>query len=265
MAEQVFLKLGGSLITDKSRAHVVRPEVLARLADEIGASLERLPGLRLLVGHGSGSFGHMAASKYHTRAGVSGPESWRGFAEVWYEARALNQMVIEALSKAGIPVIAFPPSAILEAHDGRPGRIDTRALSAALQAGLVPVVYGDTIFDDARGGTILSTEDVFSALAPVLRPARILLAGMDPGVYADFPACQRLLERITPDTFGSVASGVSGSASPDVTGGMREKVELMLALVRRAPGLEALIFSGEKAGLVQGALLGAWPGTRITS
>ena len=264
MDHLVFLKLGGSLITDKDRPHTHRPEVLARLAAEIAAARAASPDLRLLIGHGSGSFGHTAAHKYDTRHGVRDAAGWLGFAEVWREARALNQIVVEALLRAGLPVVAFPPSAFILTRDGLAAACDSAGIEAALRGGLLPLVNGDVVFDSLRGGAILSTEDVFSALAPALRPARILLAGLEEGVFADFPTCRTLIPHITPDTFRQISAGVSGSASADVTGGMREKVELMLRLVRHAPALEACIFSGRQNGLVQSALLGAAPGTRIT-
>jgi isopentenyl phosphate kinase len=133
-----------------------------------------------------------------------------------------------------------------------------------LDAGLVPLVNGDVVFDTDRGGTILSTEDIFFALAEVFHPSRILLAGIEPGVWADFPACTQIIEQIDATSFSSLGHGISGSASVDVTGGMRQKVEMMLRLTRRVPGLEALIFSGLDPGLVQRVLEGGYSGTRIT-
>ena len=114
----VFLKLGGSLITEKTQAHTARMEVLARLADEIAAALAEQPNLNLVLGHGSGSFGHVPAKKYGTRQGVRTPVEWQGFAEVWYEANSLNRMVIEALINAGLPALAFSPSAMVIAQGG---------------------------------------------------------------------------------------------------------------------------------------------------
>ena len=61
MPELIFLKLGGSLLTDKTRPQALRPDVLGRLAGEIAAALAARPALWLLIGHGSGSFGHVAA------------------------------------------------------------------------------------------------------------------------------------------------------------------------------------------------------------
>lgn len=264
MSEIVFLKLGGSLITDKDQAHTARPDVITRLAEEIASALSETPGLRLLVGHGSGSFGHIAAQKHHTRDGVQGQAGWLGFADVWREARALNQIIIEGLSAAEVPVVAFPPSAFMLARDGQPAGWHIDGLERALNAGLVPVVNGDAVFDTVRGGTILSTEDVFSALAFTLSPKRILLAGIEMGVYADFPASLQRIDHITSASFASVLKGISGSASVDVTGGMRQKVELMLHLTKQIPGLEALIFSGDIPGNVHNALTGSVIGTRIT-
>jgi isopentenyl phosphate kinase len=259
----IFLKLGGSLITEKDHPRTPRADVLARVAGEIAFARTSDPQLRLVIGHGSGSYGHVAARKHGTRQGVHSPEEWLGFAEVWYEARILNQLVVEALHAAGLPVIAFPPSSYLLAQDGTPGTVHAETFSRALDAGLIPVVNGDVAFDSIRHGTILSTEAVFAALAPHLRPTRILLAGLEAGVWADFPTCTRLMPVLTPADLAAAGEGIAGSVSADVTGGMREKVNLILQLCAQIPSLEALIFSGLPAGNLTSALLGAWPGTRL--
>jgi isopentenyl phosphate kinase len=262
-ADLTFLKLGGSLITDKDRPSTPRRDVLARLADEIAAALHDAPSMRLLVGHGSGSFGHSAARRHGTRAGVQGVEGWRGFAEVWKEARALNQIVVEALAQAGLPVIAFPPSASVVAANGQIQRWDLASLRAALDAGLLPLINGDTIIDTQRGGTILSTEDLFIYLAHQLAPGRILLTGLEDGVWADFPARLQLISYITPQNFPTVAAQIGGSASVDVTGGMIEKVRSMLGLTEMLPRLQSVIFSGGRPGLLRDVLAGKPAGTTI--
>jgi isopentenyl phosphate kinase len=261
----VFLKLGGSLITDKSQASTHRPDVLARLSEEISSALHENTDLKLLIGHGSGSFGHMAAASYQTHLGVHTDSEWSGFAEVWYAAHRLNVLVVDALRQSGLPVIAFPPSSAVISLDGRVKSYALEPLQAALASGLVPVINGDVIFDRLRGGTILSTESLFAYLAGHLKPDRILLAGHEPGVWSDFPHKQSITPVITGTGGPVVASGLHGSAATDVTGGMHDKVQSMLTLVNTISGVEILIFSGEKGGLVREALLGASPGTLIRS
>jgi len=128
----------------------------------------------------------------------------------------------------------------------------------------LPVIYGDVVFDTVRGGTILSTEDLFSYLAPQLLPQRILLAGIEAGVWADYPQRKRLVGEITRDTLSRVAPGLEGSAATDVTGGMASKVQLSLELVSQLPQLQVLIFSGEQPGFVRQALSGERIGTLVS-
>lgn len=258
-----FLKLGGSLITVKSKPHTARYETLIRLAEEIAAARAQDASLQLVLGHGSGSFGHIPAKRYGTRQGVKDALGWQGFAEVGFEAASLNQVVMEALRAAGLPAIAFPASAAATAQDGKVFAWNLAPLQAALIHGLLPVVYGDVAFDTLRGGTILSTETIFDYLLEVLHPARVLLAGIEPGVWEDFPARTRLLPTLKSDLFERADAGWGASADVDVTGGMGEKVRQGLEWVRRLPKLEVCIFSGEDPGAVRLALLGETVGTSI--
>ena len=260
-----FLKLGGSLITDKTRPHSPRLDLIARLAGEIVAARQQDQSLQLVLGHGSGSFGHIPARRYGTRQGVKTKEEWLGFVEVWREAVALNRLVVNALGESGLPAIALPPLASITARDGRVETWDLSPLRAALQAGLLPVVFGDVVFDKSRGGTILSTEDLFDYLARHLYPRRLLFAGLEPGVWADFPACTRLVEVITPSDLHDIAPTIGASVATDVTGGMISKVQRSMELVRDISGLEVRIFSGEAPGSLERALLGEPVGTVIRS
>jgi isopentenyl phosphate kinase len=259
----LFLKLGGSLITEKDQAHTARFEVLGRLAHEIAEARRDGCGRRLILGHGSGSFGHVPASRYGTRNGVNHPHEWIGFSKVWQEAAALNHLVMEALQRVELPAVAFPPSATLVAQDGRPQRWELSPLQMALQAGLLPVVYGDVVFDTQRGGTILSTEDLFDHLARLLRPQSILLAGIETGVWADYPTCSQLLDEIRPEFLREGAESLQSSEHTDVTGGMRSKVRQSLDLVQAIPGLKVWIFSGLEPGSIYRALCGQRSGTLI--
>ena len=271
MTELVFLKLGGSLITDKDLPYTPRLDKLTELAQEIKAALfwDRLAGIqkqptfKLILGHGSGSFGHTAGKKYGTRNGVHTPEEWAGFAEVRFQAAELNRYVMEALFKAGIPAISFPPSSTIVSRDGKVASYEMSAIRTALTNNILPVVYGDVAFDEIRGGTILSTEDVFGYLARELHPQRILLAGLEAGVWDDFPARTKLVNAISSKSYKEMRKGIGKSASADVTGGMAAKVEEMLNLVQQVDGLTVQIFSAEDTGNLTRVLEGDVVGTLV--
>ena len=276
MQELVFLKLGGSLITDKTQPYSVRQDKLADLAAQIAHSLQSRPELLLVLGHGSGSFGHTAAKEFGTREGPQAPSQpppfsekigeehyWRGFAEVWYQASELNRHVIRALHEAGVAAMTFSPAASVWAENGRVKNWDLSQIQIALESGIVPVVHGDVIFDKSKGGTILSTEELFEHLAREMHPQRILLAGLEAGVWADFPARRQRVEVLTRESLNGIDQGVGQAIRDDVTGGMASKVREMLALVEAVPGLSIQIFSGEKSGNLGKALSGEHLGTII--
>jgi len=260
----IFLKLGGSLITEKEKPHTPRQDVISRLAEEISSAFHLNPSLKLILGHGSGSFGHIPAKIYHTRSGVFDQIGWKGFVEVWREARALNQIVVDGMLKAGLKIISFPPSASLVASDGKISTWNIEPILKALHEGIVPIIAGDVAFDSKLGGTIISTEELFDYLARQVCPQRILLAGLEEGVWADYPQKSHLVTRITPSIFPKLASVLEGSSAPDVTGGMIQKVRNMVVLTSEIAGLKAVIFSGEQPGVVLSALMGAMPGTSIS-
>lgn len=258
-----FLKLGGSLITDKHIPRTVRRDIIEQLAIEIKDGLKRNPGLKLLVGHGSGSYGHPYAAKYGTRAGVKSAADWQGFLEVWLAAHELDEIVIEVMSKAGLPVMAIPASATAFTDDGKIIRYESISLINAINNNLIPVVFGDVVFDKTRGGTILSTEEIFIHLTGTLLPQKILLAGQEPGVWSDFPVCSSLVSVIHPESLIEIEDKLRGSSAVDVTGGMYHKVVSMLDLIEKYPQLEVSIFSGVEAGSLSAALDGEEAGTLI--
>jgi isopentenyl phosphate kinase len=246
-----FVKLGGSLITDKRRRATPRQHVLQRLSGELHEALRADPSLRIVFGHGSGSFGHWEANQYGTRAGVTSPQEWYGFTMVSAAALRLNRIVVSTFVAAGVPMISLQPSASAVARDGTIATFDLRSIRQALAHGLVPLVFGDVAFDDVRGGTILSTEEIFLYLARELQPTWVFLLGNAPGVL---DGNGEVISRITPDSYPHIQAHLRRSGYTDVTGGMADKVAQMVKLIDRQPQLRVRIFTGMVPGTLRDAL-----------
>ncbi len=260
----VFVKFGGSLITDKTQEGVFLEARMARLAEALAAVRAAQVDLRLLLGHGSGSFGHFEAQKYGTAQGVYTRDEWIGLAAVARVARQLNHLVTGSLAGAGLPVWSMQPSASAICDEGDIRQLATVPLQTALQHDLVPLVHGDVALDSVRGGTIISTETIFYYLAPILRPAHIFLLGEVEGVL-DREA--HVIPRITPSTLPAIDAALGSSHGVDVTGGMASKVRAMVRLVQANPGLCVHILSGLDADRVRMAIQepASAPGTVITA
>ena len=256
MDELVFLKLGGSLITDKSREATAREGVIRRAAREINEALEARPDLRLLVGHGSGSFGHFVAQRHGLLE--EGPPNWRGYAETGAAAARLNRLLTDIFLAEGVPVVSIQPSASARCWDGELISMETEAIELMLHHGLVPLIYGDVALDKVRGCTIISTEQIFAYLADHLETGRIVLAGEVEGVFTADPLrdeSARLIPEISRQNFHQVERMLAGSHGVDVTGGMLTKVRIMHALVQGQPELKVQLISGRQPGMIKRALL----------
>ncbi|MBC8097918.1 MAG: isopentenyl phosphate kinase family protein [Armatimonadetes bacterium] len=256
-----LVKLGGSLITDKRQESSYRADAAARIATEIAVVISALPEIQLIIGHGSGSFGHFAAQRHGTMQGVHTLDQWRGFVEVASAAADLNHLVAQTLREAGLAVWRLQPSASLMCNDGVITQMALAPLQTALMHGLVPLVYGDVALDQVRGGTIASTETIFTYLVQQLPVYDVLLLGEVPGVYDE---AGEVIPVITPANFDAMRAFLGGSAGTDVTGGMLTKVSDMLALVEQFPTLRVRILDGTQPDLLRQTLLGqAQPGTLI--
>ena len=264
MSTLQFLKLGGSAITDKTREAAAREDVIHRVAREVRAAREQKADLSILLGHGSGSFGHFTAEKF----GYREPGNWSAYAETGASAARLNRLVADIFLGEGVPVVTIQPSASARCRDGQLVEMAIAPIRTALEHGLIPLVYGDVAFDETRGRWIVSTEMIFSYLAPHLKPSRILLAGNVDGAFTADPLkdpSARLIPEITPANAAQVETQLRGSHGFDVTGGMLTKVKTMLALVEREPSVSVVLMSALREGAVERALTKADfdVGTRI--
>jgi isopentenyl phosphate kinase len=173
-------------------------------------------------------------------------------------AARLNRLVTDIFLAAGVPVWSVQPSASARCRAGELLSLEAGPVHEALTHGLVPLVYGDVALDEVQGATIISTEQILAYLAAELAPTRLILLGVVDGVFEADPLrdpAARLVPRIDPGNWPEVRRAVGGSHAADVTGGMAAKVEALVALLRRQPGMEAIILSGERPGALRDALL----------
>ncbi len=263
MRVTVLIKLGGSVITDKRHRATPRLDVIRRLAGEIAQAADTRPEA-LVLGHGAGSFGHVAAARHKIHRGVLAREQIPGVTATQDAAAKLHGLVIGALREAGAAVFSLAPSSFIVADAGKPRPARAEPLLLALRLGLVPVVFGDIVMDRAWGASICSTETVFRTLVgPLGRGGfpvrRAVWLGETEGIL---DAGGRTLPSIDRESAAEVLGALAGASGTDVTGGIRHRLATALALARR--GVESWIGSGLEPGLLLRVLRGERvPGTHI--
>ena len=235
MTERVVLKLGGSVITDKSGDCAIDHARLREIAVELAAQRETA----LVLVHGAGSCGHPEARRYRINDGLAG-DNVPGVYETHTAVSSLNTAVVDALRDAGVEAIGIHPLDLGLAENGRLVSFETRHIAEMSEHGIVPVLHGDVVMDRLRGSCIVSGDQLVTHLAAALKSRRVGLATDVPGVLANGSVVPRI-DRSTVESLD-----VGGSGNTDVTGGMRGKLAELLALADA--GIDSHIFHVSKIG-----------------
>ncbi|MEW6443414.1 MAG: isopentenyl phosphate kinase [bacterium] len=256
-----ILKIGGSVLTDRS---VERPRVrralLARLAAEIAAAW-RAGGFRLLLIHGAGSFGHPIVRRTGIERGLANESHRIAFAETQRLQSVLNGIVVRALLREGLPAFPFQASANAVLERGEIRSFSLEAVAGLLSWGLVPVLNGVPAVDVERGCSILSGDVLAGHLAARLGAVELLHGTDVRGIYSADPATDpaaRFLPQIDLRAGGVLPTGIGGSTATDVTGGMRKKLEELGKTKARCQ-----VFDATFVGNVRRALSGGIVGTLV--
>lgn len=248
----VFVKLGGSLITEKNAPYTINYQAITRIVKELKEAIDNDHHLQLLIGHGGGSFPHPVAQAFKTAEGFIQDTSVRGFALCQNAASTLNRILVDLMVDYAINAVSIQPSACCVATDDKITDFFTTPIEASLEHGLIPVVFGDCVFDTVKGCTIISTEQIFSYLSRTIRPSRVLIVGLVGGVYTSDPQKDenaQFIPTIEVEKYTSIESYLGGSYSVDVTGGMVTKVKELIEIARR--GIECEILSGASGNITK--------------
>lgn len=157
----IFIKLGGSLITDKTTPMSVKESVIDTIAAELSTIYQNNPETVLIIGNGAGSFGHFAVHKTNWKENKKDPMR---IAEVRQITTSLNSIVLKHLVSKNIPTISFSPSSFLEYRSGKMLSW-LESVFHFVSIGITPLVFGDVIFDANEGSRIISTEEVLEVIA----------------------------------------------------------------------------------------------------
>jgi len=256
-----ILKLGGSVITEKDKPFTPNVHAIKRLAEEISRDNFK----PLIMIHGGGSFGHPVAKKYGIAEGFKNDSQLFGVSETHEAMVTLNRLFVKSLLEHRLPAFSFPPSSFIVTRNGRIKTFNEEILKAAIELGLIPVLYGDVVFDVEKRFAILSGDQIAAALAIRLNAERLIMGIDVDGLYDSDPKKNPSAQLITDITLKDLAKlirNISGSQVPDVTGGMLGKILELKAAVEH--GVEALIINALSPNNVYKALKGEEViGTRI--
>ena len=252
----ILIKLGGGLLTDKTRLCTVDDEAILRCAEAIRSIHDS--GVEVTLVHGAGGFGHLRAREHRLAEGriegLDGQED--AIKRVREEMLQLNGILCAALIGNGVPVQSIP------AHTWARGTGMDFHGQMEMAEGLVSVTFGDvvTVEGEMEFG-ILSGDYIMTRLARQLDPdlAVFLLDGVDGLLSAPpgDPSAVLLQE-------WSRGEGFTGHhhSEMDVTGGIGLKTDCAATIA--ATGIDTWFLDGHRLDrLLELVDSGVSIGTRI--
>jgi len=251
----VVIKIGGSVISDKRKVFSLRIENLRRIISEISS----YKGPLILI-HGGGSFGHPLAKIYRLNEGYSDPNQLLGVWETHKAMRVLSDKVLGILQDEGFKVIPFEPISLFYVEDGIVLSSFLNPIKKALQLGFTPILFGDVVFDQKKGFSILSGDTIAKHLALEFNARMVVMCSDVDGVFIkrgdDEGSKVELIREINERNVREVLDYLSKShvEGLDVTGGIFNKVKEMWDVASN--GIEVFLVNALVEGRLRDLLLG---------
>ena len=231
----ILVKLGGSVITDKTTYRTFREGTVRRLSRELISSDEE----RIVV-HGAGSFGHIYAKEYALQSGLREKRQIEGVAKVMQDVRELDNLVVGAFNGEGMWSAAIPPGSSAVMKGGVLSKLDLWPFERFLKIGITPVTFGDVALDDEKGVSICSGDQLMMRLAERFKPRKVIFCADVDGLFTADPNCDpkaKLIEEVDHRTLSTIPRT---ERCVDVTGSIYAKIEFMLEIAKHAGDCEII-------------------------
>lgn len=248
MSRPVLIKLGGSVITDKTKPESFRRAVARRLITEI-----KKAAVPVVLMHGAGSFGHPQAEEHRLHEPPVTGKKLDGVAATLGSVTRLHADMLCIAAAAGLRPVSVPMHALARSDGGFLSDVPVDMVERLLDDGCTPVLHGTMVPDAQDGWSLQSADRFMAALAGELDPRlAVFVTDVDGVLDAD--------GTLVPTIRTGDAVAASNGAGTDVTGAMAGKVAAALEVAAACP---TVILNGTERGRLLDALKGKpVPGTR---
>lgn len=256
--ELTLIKLGGSLLTDKTKPYTYRETVLQSVCKEIGECLTEGLIQNLILLHGVGSYGHPPVLEHKLHKGFLGPDQLLPLSKTQESVATLRHIIVKELQNAGIPVCLMYPSSMVISEKMQMTNYFLEPLKGFASVGMVPLLGGDILIDSVMGWSVGSGDQLAVIIAKELGAKRLLFASDVSGIYETDPKLKSdaaLIDTINLNDLEATLERMGASGIDDASGAMKGKLKSVVpAKPLIEQGLEVGLFSMMKYGTLKAFL-----------
>lgn len=246
------LKLGGSVLTDKTQPYHCEIDRIRRIAKEIKYCLDSQLMEDLILIHGVGSFGHPPVLEHKLYLGFQNKAQLIPLSATQHKVNEFRSILSTELRNAGIPINLMHPSSLSVAEKGEFVDFFSEAIEGYLSIGMIPLIGGDMIFDRKMGFSVGSGDQIAVLLAKKMNATQLLFATDVEGIYEYDPKIKPECELKTCITFRDIShimEQLHSGGKIDASGLMKNKLKAILPLSDNiSKGLMVAVFSMKNQG-----------------
>ncbi|MHA1480172.1 MAG: isopentenyl phosphate kinase [Candidatus Thorarchaeota archaeon] len=258
--ELTVLKLGGALITVKSKPYTSRPKIIDSVSREIKDCMDEGLIQSLVIVQGVGSYGHPPVLEHKLYKGYHGEDQRLPLSWTQSKVNELRTMVLNSLYNAEIPVCLIHPSSMMVSEKTKITKHYLEPLERYSALGMVILIGGDILTDSVMGWSVGSGDALTILIARELGAKRVIFASDVNGIYDSDPKLNpdaNLFNEINLNDIDDVLEKMGASGVVDASGAMKGKlssIEPIKDMIEN--GLDLSILSMMESGNLMALLKG---------
>lgn len=241
-----IIKIGGSILTKKGIWREIDTDTVTRIAEELSIITEPY-----ILMHGLGTLGRSYVPLYQNK--IIEYSNMALAKNIQLNVKYFHYEILKLLIRSNIPVRSMDPQSIFVCEHCRIVKAFCEGIDYYLANGCVPVIHGDTVWDESNKYYLLSSDNMLEYLALQLHPDQIIWVTDVDGVYKyvsdnRFQVIHHLQRKNQNEIWNSDYN------QNDVTGGMMNKVNISFHLADY--GIPSMVINGRVDGNIKRAMSG---------
>lgn len=252
------IKLGGSLLTDKSTPYTANEQIISSVAKEIKECIDAGLIEDLIIVHGVGSFGHVPVLKHKLHLGFQTPDQLLAMSQTQKEINEFRLMLCQKFIESGVPVNLLQASSFCISEKMQISHSFLEAITGYISIGMIPLTGGDMLYDSKMGFSVGGGDQLVVLFVKALGADRVLFVSDVDGVYDSDPKRNphaKILELVTIESLKDIIEKTDNSSLKDASGAMKGKLQAIYSLSNEIKsGIKVSIFSMIKPGTLKSIL-----------